>query len=421
METSMVRTSLGNGIHFGFLRDTKFTTNRITINLLMPLSPETAAEYALLPLLLRKRSADYTSFTGLNRELSRLYGAKLSAYTSRFGDSQSVTLGITSIDDRFSLTRDEDVAMSCARLLCSLMFNPLIVNGGFLEEDIRLEKAFLIDTIESEINDKRSYARRRCEQNMFKGEAFGTDRHGTVETVTAITPQSAYSAYLRLLQGAAVEIFHMGCSGDGDDVRSVFTDTFKEIKRDNIYKPKTLIKSTVESVKEITESIEVNQGKLVMGYRAPGDPAVMRVFSTIFGGGPYSRLFLNVREKMSLCYYCGSRYDRHKGVMFVESGIEEKNKDKALDEISRQLKVIADGGFTDEELHAAKLSVCDEFRTALDSQGAMELYHFGQTISHTGGSIKGEIDSTNAVTRKDVENAAKSALLDTVYFLKNKS
>lgn len=50
----------------------------------------------------------------------------------------------------------------------------------------------------------------------------------------------------------------------------------------------------------------------------------------VFGGGPYSRLFMNVREKLSLCYYCSARLIRGKGIIVIQSGIEKKTGKRCL-------------------------------------------------------------------------------------------
>ena len=132
-----------------------------------------------------------------------------------------------------------------------------------------------------------------------------------------------------------------------------------------------------DTVRSFTDEMAVTQGKLVLGYRLgecmeEPDIAALFVFNAVFGSGVTSKLFMNVREKLSLCYYAGSTVDTHKGLMLVSSGVDFDKADAAKAEIFAQLDAVKRGDITDEELDAARRSVASDLRSFLDSQGELE-------------------------------------------------
>jgi predicted Zn-dependent peptidase len=160
-----------------------------------------------------------------------------------------------------------------------------------------------------------------------------------------------------------------------------------------------------------------------MGFRTGGDLPMeqqnaTRVMAALYGGTPFSKLFANVREKLSLCYYCAARYDRAYKAMLVDSGVEAANFQKAYDEILRQLQALSQGDFTDEELQNTKLLLKTSLRAVTDSLGAIESWYMTQILEGTEVSPQKEIEQVQAVTREDIIQAAGRVTLDTVYFLK---
>ena len=425
MTYQLNRQKIAEGVHFSSLIDPKFKTNRISASLIFPLDEETASENALLPFLLRKGYTGCPDFTALNRKLNDLYGAFHDAEVLRVGESQILNLSIQSLDDRYTLA-GEKVSQECAALLCGLLLQPKIADGAFPREDVALEKQFLKDIIESEINDKRSYAIRQMEKRMFAGEPFSISRFGELDRVEQITPQSAAKAYERAISTAQIEIMFTGC-GDPTKAEEVFRAAFAQLMRKPISLRPVVVVNRAEKVRSFTEKIDVSQSKLVLGFRADIKPDqsnldAIRMMSIVFGGTPFSRLFLNVREKLSLCYYCAARFDRIKGYMMVDSGVEnEEKKDLAYHEILNQLEVMRRGEFSDDEFQSAVLSVINSFKTFPDSPATLEAFYLTQIIE--GREIRSpeqEADFAKRITREEVIEAAKAVSLDTVYFLTGK-
>lgn len=416
-----INKSVGNGIEILSVPANQFKTNEIALSFFMPLKKETAAVNAIVPMLLSRCSADYPSLLKLNTRLAQLYGAELLPSVSKMGELQQLKIGITALDDRFSLD-NEKISTECVKLLLSLFFEPALdENGCFIKENIETEKRVLTEKIESEENEKRLYVLRRAEEVMFEGEPYAVNRYGSREDVSEITPEAAFEAWKNILKSAKVLLTVVG-SFDSAEAEMLLKDRFSAVERDFKPLPDTVIKPEVEAVKTIEERIDVKQGKLVMGFRVDADPkddklsAAMRSFSDIFGGGPYSKLFANVREKMSLCYYCSSRYTRLKGFIMVQSGCEEENMEKAQKEILNQLEEIKNGNF-DYEFNSSKIGLTDAINSVCDAPESLEAWYTNQCLSSRYKSPAESAAENNSVTKEQIMECAKRVKLDTVYKL----
>ena len=333
----MTMQNIAEGIRFCSVKTDKFKTCRVNISLAMPLDKNASAR-AILPFMFSRRCAKYPDYTSLNRVLDELYGAAVSAGVLKRGEAQVISFSMSAIDDRFALDGDK-VALECTKLLADMIFDPLTEGESFPEDIIEQEKRLLVEAIENEQNDKRRYAMLRCEQLMFADEAYGVNRFGSVEDVKALTPDVVYAAWRDVLEKATVQIT-MVSSMDPQPIVDLIREKFSEIERHPV-EIKTLFVSGLPKPEYISESMPLKQGKLVMGFRtgmrSEDDmmPA-MKVAVDIFGGGTYSKLFSVVREKMSLCYYCSAALFNSKGIVMVQSGIEDTNEEKAKNEIINQ-------------------------------------------------------------------------------------
>jgi len=337
MSDKLKRQAIADGVYFSWVKDAKFKLNRLTVNFIMPLSAQTASNNAVVPYILRMGCKKWPDFTSLNSRLCDLYGASLRGEVSKNGGWQILELSIKMMDNRFAL-EGEDLTALCAELLADIALDPkLDKSGDFHEKDTALERQFLMDSIEAEINEKRSYAISKCVQVMCQDEPVAIHRLGEFADAERITPKSAADAYRNIIKTAQVEIQFTG-SGDPSVCLDIFSRRFADVKREPITHSRTKLRGVADLVREKVESMEVSQSKLVMGLRT-GEGSSMehanarRVFAALFGGTPFSKLFMNVREKLSLCYYCAARYDNATGILMVDSGVEAANKQKALEEI----------------------------------------------------------------------------------------
>lgn len=416
----MTTQNIAEGIRFCSVKTDKFKTCRVNISLAMPLDKNASAR-AILPFMFSRRCAKYPDYTSLNRVLDELYGAAISAGVLKRGEAQVISFSMSAIDDRFALDGDK-VALECTKLLADMIFDPLTEGESFPEDIIEQEKRLLAEAIENEQNDKRRYAMLRCEQLMFADEAYGINRFGSVEDVKALTSDAVYAAWRDVLEKATVQIT-MVSSMDPQPIVDLIKEKFSEIERHPV-EIKTQFVSGLPKPEYISESMPLKQGKLVMGFRtgmrSEDDmmPA-MKVAVDIFGGGTYSKLFSVVREKMSLCYYCSAALFNSKGIVMVQSGIEDANEEKAKNEIINQLRLTAEGEFTDEDFSSSIKSLTDSILGNSDTPEEITAWYASQILRNELKAPETYAKEIANVDRAEVVRAAKTIMLDTIFMLKS--
>lgn len=417
-----IRTCLADNVYFNDIKVDRFKTMRLTAIALLPLEKDTASDFALLTQVLTRSCAEFPDFTALSKKLSSLYGASLSAGLRKVGESLALTFSISGIDDRYALG-DDIVSKELSELLLKVLFEPKLTDGVFDSEEVEQERRQLIDLADSEFNDKRVYANSRLIELMCKNEAFGIKRYGSLENIIKVTPESLYRAWQRMLKGASFEIFYVG-GAPSESAQDIFKEKFASIKR----APEKLHTEIIREASELNmvkETMEISQAKMLMGFRtncSVGDDGTfpMRLMNVILGSGTRSKFFTNIREKQSLCYYCFSRYNRFKGILTVESGVENSNTQRTVDAVLHELEEIRKGNFTDEDLRFAKLSVASDFVSICDTVTGNEEWFVSQLTEPEFMTVEETTARFNAVTKEEIIKAANKLTLDTVYILKGK-
>ena len=412
------KKTICDGVSFGNIKDDRFKRGRINATLIVPLDKKTAAANALLSCVLTRSCKKYPDFTSLNRKLDELYGAALYPSVSKYGDFQTVTLSVSGLDDRYALD-GKSISSEITELLCSILFEPNITNGHFLEEDFQQEKRQLIENIDAEFNDKRSYAIRRCIEIMCRDELFSISRFGSREDVAALTQENIYKAWKSLLDNARAELCMLGSTP--------YEKALEGFKKYFDGKPRKMTGSTkiisdVGEVKRIVETEEIVQSKLVMGFRSAYPKTVREriantLMSMILGGTPTSKLFQNVREKQSLCYYCSSNVNNNKGIMLIDSGVETDNIEKTESAVMEQITALVHGNVTDEELLSAKKALKNLYISTMDSLSAMHAWYMGSVLSSLVASPLEEAEIVDDITKEEVVELANRIKLDTVFSL----
>lgn len=414
------RIEIAPGVFFSTVKDDRFKTMKISAVALVPLKKETVASYALLSQVMTRSCKDYPDFTLLSKKLSSLYGASLTGGVQKIGEMQALTFSVSGIDDRYALT-PESISEELSKMLCKVLFEPLATDDSFDENEVEQERRQLIDFADSELSDKRVYASNRLLEVMCASEPYGLRKYGSTELVNEVTPKALYTAWKELLSTATFEIFYVGDSSS-ETARKVFTEQFSGVEREQIPLSTSIVRKS-ESVLEHSETMNVSQAKLMMGYRtdcAGEDEGVtaMRLMCTILGGSANSKFFTNVREKQSLCYYCAARYQRVKGILTVESGVEFENIDKTRKAIEAEIESMKQGNITDDEIKFAKLFVANNFVSICDNVGGITGWYTSQLGDGKLLSVEEAIEDFNAVTKEQIIEAANKLTLDTVYVLK---
>lgn len=416
----MTRTKLAEGVYLTYLSAHKFKTSLLSAQFVTPIKAESASAFALLPAVLRRGTVRWPDLGALSQQLDLLYGAKVDYTVRKKGENQCIGFVASFIDDSF-VPGGERLLEPVAELLGELVCNPVTERGRFVPSYFETEKTNLTDAIRSIVNDKRDYASLRLLQEMCAGEPYGISRLGDERSAQRLSLQKLHALYGELISTAQLELIYSG-SAPRARVEDALRSAFSTLPRDGIREIALARPHQAPAeVRTVVENMDVTQGKLGMGFTCGSDdtPALL-VGNTLFGGSSNSRLFLNVREKLSLCYFASSTYHRQKGIITVSSGIEFENFQKAYDEILLQLQEVAAGRLEDWELSGARSVLLNAYAAMGDSQGSLENFYLGQAA--TGQEETPEIlaRAVREVPAKRIFQAMETVSLDTVYFLKGK-
>ncbi len=402
----------------------RFKNAQLSLSLILPADKELSPLTTLLFSVLRRGTEQYPTIKELNYVLDMLYGASLSYRNTFFGDSQVIGFVLETLGKRYLPTGEQtDPLQKGLGVIEQMLFHPLLDENGLLRaEAVQSEILNTCDDIRAQINDTRSYARMRLRECMFEGQPYGASLVGKVEQVEAFTPEMLTKHYKHLLQSARIECFYVG-SDDPAYVAELLGDMFSKAPMSLLPMTQTQSLQPRAQVQYVSEDMAVAQGKLEIGLRTgimPDHPdaVAQSVFNELFGGSSVSRLFLNLREKKSLCYYCHSSAVAHKGIMTVSCGIHPDNREVAEREIFAQLARLQQKPVSKAELKMAQKSLINALRQCTDSPAAIQAYWFGRQVFY-GSVLTPEkcIERVKAVTAQDVMRVACLTVPDTVYFL----
>ena len=408
------------GVVLRHCRDTRFKQGCLSFQLVRQMDRAEAAMNALLPSVLLRGTKNCPNLRTITEHLDELYGASVSALVRRTGDYQTTGVYCGFMDDRFALPGDQVLRPMLAFLEELLLESPL-EDGAFLSSFVESEKKNLIATIESERNDKRAYANSQLLNILCAGDSFALPRLGETEDVAAITPRALYSHYRKILRESPIEIFYVG-SGEMDQVAELLMPLLSRLDRDvRPLPPQTTL--TPGEKRDVVETMDVAQGKLCMGFTVPitnrcEEFAAMQVLNVLYGSGMTSKLFQNVREKLSLCYSVGSGYYGTKGIVLVSAGIDFDKEELTRSEILRQLEICREGGITESELRSAKEALLSSLRGTHDSPGAIEGFYSTAAMGGLIYSYADYMQAVEAVTIADAVACAHKMELHSTYFLK---
>ncbi len=414
------RTSLADNVFLTFLPSEKFKTSLLSAQFVIPLRRDTASACALIPSVLRRGTLTYPDMGALSARLDNLYGTRIEPTVRKIGERQCVGFVASLIDDRYA-PGGERLLEPAAALLGELICEPATERARFVPAYFQGEKTNLLDAIRSALNDKREWAARRLLEEMCAGEPYGIPRLGSEEDAEKLEAEALFRTYQKLIAASRLELVYCG-SAERDRVELALRSALATLPR----KAPSPLPSAVPhapraDVLEVSDAMEVTQGKLGMGFSCDSpDHIALLMGNTLFGGSSNSKLFLNVREKLSLCYYASSVFHRQKRMFTVSSGIEFANRQRAQDEILAQLEAVRQGQAEPWELEAARSSLLNAYASMGDSQGKLENFYLTQAASDLHETPEELAQQVREVTMDRIVEAMETVKLDTIYFLHGK-
>ena len=413
-----------NGIKLHTIKTEKFKTNLIAVMLTTKLDRKNVTKNALIPAVLRRGTKFMQTQEEINKKMEDMYGASFDCGLDKTGDNQILKFYMETVNNEFLPQDAENMIKSSIEKIFEIIFNPYLENGVFKKEYVEQEKENIKQIIDGKIDSKARYALDRCIEEMYKNEPFGLYKFGYVEDLKDINEKNLYEYYLELIETCKIDIYISGIVDE--NIHNIIKqneniEKLEERKPD--FKEFELVKKENGEAKEIQESMEVTQGKLILGLDVnildKDARYKIMIYNSLLGGSANSKLFQNVREKASLAYTASSSYYRFKNNIFINCGIDIPNYQKALEIIKKQIEDMKNGDFTDEEIENAKNGIIASIKTIDDEQDTEITYYFGQELSGTKTSLEEYIENIQKVNKADVLEVAKQISINTIYFLKN--
>ena len=414
------------GVKLHQIKTDKFKTDLSAIFVTVPLEKETVTVDCLVPAVLRRGTANNPSQEEINKKLEEMYGTTFDCGIEKTGDNHVIKFYMESISDQF-LPQKENILKNQIKLLLDIVFNPYLENGKFKEEYVVSEKENIKQKIRAKIDSKAQYALDKCIEVMYEGKPYSLYKYGNLEDVEAITNDELYKRYKEITENAKIDIFISGTFDENE-----ITDWIKDDINKLGLKARTpkFIKNNEETEKKekvetkfVEEKLDVAQGKLVLGLdvleNSPNSRYSICMYNVILGESATSKLFQNVREKASLAYTTRSTYTRQKNNIFINSGIEIPNYEKALQIIKEQLEDMKQGKFTDEDIENAKKYMINGIKSVEEEQDTEITYYMGQELSGLDTSLETYKAEIEKVCKEQIVDIANKIQINTVYFLRN--
>lgn len=419
----MQEISINPNITLKYIPMTKLKTTTVGIFIHRPLNKHEVSLNAVLPYVLRRGCRLCPDSEATSKYLENLYGASMSATVIKRGEDQIICFDSETISDKYALNQ-ENLVCSLIKLLMSVIFEPNSIDSGFEENIVSQEKENAKDRILSIMNDKRSYAFIRCCEEMCEGEPFSLSQFGTIDGINDIAPKSLYHHYNSIITSSPIDIYVCG-EADICETEKTIRQYTDKLHFSTPTLPQTEILQKSAPSKNVSEQMDITQGKLSVGFRTNTKPTSsdypsLIVMNSVFGAGAHSKLFNNVREKLSLAYYASSQLEKFKGLLIVNAGIEFENFQKAYDEILAQLEEIKKGNISDLEYSSSINSLISNMDSYYDDQRFLQSFYLNEYISGTNRSVEELKEQIKKVTINDIAKTASKLELDTVYFLKGK-
>ena len=408
------------GITLRCYPDQRFKHGCLSVQLVRPMCREEAALNALLPAVLLRGCNSCPDLRDITLRLDDLYGAAVGTQVRRVGDYQTTGFYASFIEDRYAMEGDAVLAPMVS-FLKELLLDPVKEDGAFRADFVEGEKKNLISTIEAQLNDKRAYAMEQMMRRMCREDTFGLSRLGEKEDVAAITPKALFDHYQNILRTSRIDVFYVG-SAPANQVAELIREMLGGIERNYV---NLLAQTGFHNCPggSYEEQMDVAQGKLCMGFTSPvtirdEGYVAMQLLNLVFGGGMTSKLFMHIRETLSLCYAIGSGYHGSKGIISVSAGIDSSRSEQVQGEVLAQLEACCRGDITQEELTAAKQAMRAGILSTPDAPATIEGYYATAALSGMQLTMEEYLAAVEQVTVQQVAEAARQLELHTVYFLK---
>ena len=414
------------GVRFHTVKTDKFKMSRLSFNFILPADASRSPRTRIMLATMMRGCAKYPSVVAINKRLDELYGSTVTWRAATVGERHTFRISCEVLSNKYRLAGDdESIVKSVCDVIMEILFAPMLTEDGLLSEsNFESEKKLAIDAIKAKINDQKSYAAEKCKSLMMKGHPAGISIEGTAEQIEKMTLFEVSENIKYFLENSLLECYYVG-NDDIDDVIDEIGKKFSSIVRNvglDIGKESAFVREDSANLKVLEETMSVSQSRLNIGCTSGivmSDPEyyAMCLFNEIYGGSSVAKLFMNVREKQSLCYYCYSSFGSATGTIMIGCGIKSENREKAYSEIEKQLLEMQNGNFTEDDIETAKRTVISGLLQIHDSPSAIEAFKIRRFLAGIDESPALVAEKIRAVSKEDIVAVAAKVRFDSVYFL----
>lgn len=401
-----------------FIKTKKFKTIKIKINFKELISKEKIVYRNMLSLILLEATKTYNTRRLIDIECENLYNIGVGAGSSISGNYQILSFNTTFLNEKYTEVGMNEKSL---QFFLDFIFNPNVTDNKFLNQAFLNAKNILKEDIESFNDIPSRYAFSKLYESMCPNTSIAYRNTGYMEDLESITVENLYEYYQELLKKDIVDIFVIG-DIDINQFEELIKHNFKvnTLKRNNVshFIEQTNFKRIPKVVKEAKN---VNQSILIVASKlkdiTPFERLyVLSVYNHILGGGPDSKLFQEVREKNSLCYYITSTHTGVYNLELISAGIDLKNYEKALKLIKHEIKEMAKGNFTDEDIEKAKINAKAALKEIEDAPGGMvSIYEAHEYLGYD--LLEEREKNIDKVTKEDIMKVIKKIKMDTIFLL----
>ena len=411
---------IAQNIRLSHIQTDRFKTGVLTATLMLPLTKEHLALGQILPAVLRRGTERFPTMASVHKRLDELYASVIEIRCNRFGNNLSLSFTAEVLDQAF-VPEPMDLLDGVLDMIAQLLLHPALKDGAFDPATVEQEIRFACDTIHSEINNTRSLAMIRLVEMMRREDGCSPTLEEIEAHLLKTTAEDLYEFYKKFLYSSPLELFYVGSLSE-EELKNKILSHFKDWSGADAHPITLPFAEKTAGFLSKTQAMPVSQGKLAMGFRtgvATTDQRIhaMILLNELLGGSPPSKLFLQVRERLSLCYYCSSAYHKNSGILTVSAGIDSKNREKAEKAILDQVEALKSGAISDSEWHAARTSLENVYRQIYDNPFELQNFYGNRILFGIEGSIEDSRRRLMEVTRDEVIALAGDLLLDTVFFI----
>jgi len=287
----------------------------------------------------------------------------------------------------------------------------MLFHSVFDAKEIQRERQVIIQEIHMYEENPMMHIEDLFERGAFSGFSLGMSIAGPASVIERV-PRGKLLGHKKSFYDPA----NMICVVAGrisPSVRKIVKQVFgaekNSRKRFAPITPAHFVPRQVRVQKKKTEQSQIALGFEGFDYNHK-DAATLEVLNSILGGGMSSRLFIQVRERLGLCYHIKSETSSYEdtGLIAIYAGVSSQRVKEAAHAIQEEITKIHNKKVTEEELGRAKEYLKGKLIMQMEaSERVAQWYGLEQLFMHKVKTPSERLAEIQRVTSEDILRIAK--------------